>query len=163
MVEGRVKYLVQVQCQPTAGEHEEYILRSLRDSFNVTGWHCAGADLTMEIRSDHPLAYGVFKDLAELVKQTLAQRNLRLRSGAVYRVERHPLSALAEALGPGSFDSLAGAGKGPAGLWQRLAEGLLGGPRLTPEMFFYGEVSLDLVLSAKARRLAARRAAPEAN
>lgn len=167
-MEGRVKYLVQVQCQPSAGEHQEHILGALRDSFNVTGWHCAGADLSLEVRSDYPLAYGVFKDLAQLVKQTLEQRNLRLRSGAVYRVERHPLGPLAEAISPGSLNALAGARQAgadsaPAGLRQRLAEGLLGGPRLTPEMFFYGEVTLDLALSARSRRLAATRTATEAN
>jgi hypothetical protein len=39
---------------------------------------------------------------------------------------------------------------------QKFVDGLLGGTRLVPVMFFYGEVFIDLVLSAKARRLAMR-------
>ena len=155
---GRMKYLVRVQCQPSASDHEEQIPRSLQENFNVTGWHCAGPELTLEIRSSHTLAYGVFKDLADQVKLSLAQHHLRLLSGAVFRVQRHPLSAALNALIPASAGTLGSGGKAAGGfswakLVQRAVGGLLGGDRLTPEMFFYGEVSIDLVLSARARRL----------
>jgi hypothetical protein len=159
-VEGPVKYLVQVQCQPSPIGHEEQIFRAFRDSFNVSKCHCTGAGLTLELRYNHPLAYGVFKDLADLVIQTLIERNLRLLSGVIHRVERKRLSAVVDAFSLGASDHVKGTRKGSisflsGGPLPKFVDGIhqvLGGTRLVPVMYFYREVFIDLMLSAKARR-----------
>ena len=166
-MEERVKYLVQVQCQPSPLGCQEEIVRALSQGFNVAKGSFTSTGFTLEIRSGHPLAYGVFKDVADLVKATLTQRNLRLLSGAIQRVERNSLSAAVDAFIFGTGSGVKGAGNGAFSFLagtplQKFVHGLLGGARLVPEMYFYGEVHLDLVLSDKARRLAMRTAA-EAN
>jgi hypothetical protein len=161
VVEQRVKYLVQVQCNPSPVGFVEEIVQALRDQLNVAGYSYTSTGFTLELRSEQPLAYGVFKDVADLVKKTLTGRNLRLLSGAIHRVERNSLSAAVDAFILRTGDSVNGARNGVLsflclGLLQRFVDGPLGGTRLAPVMFFYGEVFIDLMLSAKARRLALR-------
>ena len=163
----RVKYLVQVQCEPSPVAYQEQIVQVLSDGFSVPKSSFTSSGFTLEIRADHPLAYGVFKDVADLVKATLTQRNLRLLSGVIHRVERNSLSAAVDAFIFGNGNGIKGTGNGAFSFlasmpFQKFVHGLLGGTRLVPEMYFYGEVHLDLVLSDKARRLAMR-AAAEAN
>jgi len=166
-VQQRVKYLVQVQCEPSPAACREEIVRGLSDGVNVAKYSFNSAGFTLEVRSGQPLAYGVFKDVADLVKETLAQRNLRLLSGAIHRVERNSLSAAVDAFIMGAGDSVRVTRNGALSflcldLLQRFVDGPLGGTRLVPVMFFYGEVFIDLMLSARARRLAMR-TVPEAN
>jgi hypothetical protein len=167
VVEGQVKYLVRVQCDPSPVGYEEEIVQALRDDFNVARYSCTSTGFTLEVRSEHPLAYGVFKDVADLVKETLIERNLRLLSGAIHRVERNSLSAAVDAFILRTGDSVKGTRNGVLSfrcldLLQKFVDGPLGGTRLVPVMFFYGEMFIDLVLSAKARRLAMR-TVPEPN
>lgn len=158
-----VKYLVQVQSQSALAGYAEEIFQAVSSSFNVTGCRCDGDELALEIQSNHPLAYGVFKDLADLVQQSLARRDLRLLSGAIHRVERHPLSAMVEAFTRGAKGSVEGISSYCSGsFWQRVVDGIVGGLRLTPVMYFYGEVCIDLMLADKARRISMQ-AAAEAN
>lgn len=158
-MEDRVKYLVQVQCEPSPLDCQEEIVQALREGFNVATDSFTSTGFTLEIRSEHPLAYGVFKDVADLVKATLTERNLRLLSGAIQRVERNSLSAAVDAFIFGNGNGVKGTGAGAFSFlastpFQKFVHGLLGGTRLVPEMYFYGEVHIDLVLSDKARRLA---------
>jgi hypothetical protein len=167
VVEQQVTYLMQVQCDPSPTGYVEEILRALRDNLDVARCSCTSIGFTLEVRAEHPLAYGVFKDVADLVKETLTQRNLRLLSGAVHRVERNPLSATVDAFILSAGNNVKSTRNGVLSfrcldLLQRLVHGPLGGSRLVPVMFFYGEVHIDLMLSAKARRLAMR-TVPEAN
>jgi hypothetical protein len=167
VVEQRVKYLVQAQCDPSPVGYVEEIVQALSGDLNVARYKFTSTGLTLEVRSEQPLAYGVFKDVADLVKETLTQRNLRLLSGAIHRVERNSLSAAVDAFILKTGNSVKGARNGVLGflcldLLQRFVDGPLGGTRLVPVMFFYGEVVIDLMLSARARRLAMR-TLPEPN
>jgi len=155
-LEGYVKYLVQAQCQPSPVGHEEEIVRSLSQNFNVKKCNCDSTGVTLELGYNHPLADGAFKDLADLLIDVLAEQKLRFRSGVINRVEAGSLSTIVGAFNRGLsgrlletsdsvFNFLTG------GSFRKLAGGVFGETRLVPVMYFYREVILDLMLAGKAR------------
>lgn len=158
-MEGHIKYLVQAQCQPSPAGREEEIVRSLGRNFDVKECTCDSTGLTLELRSNHHLADGAFKDLADLLIEALDDHNLRLRTGVINRVERNSLST---AVGDISRElsvkepeeSLAGACRLAGGSLKKLAWGVLGKTRLVPVMYFHRDTLLDLMLASKARSLA---------
>ena len=160
-MERHINYLVQVQCQPSPIGYEEQIVQSLNHCFNVIECRSSSTGLTLELGSDHPMAYGAIKDLADLVVENLTERNLQLQSGVINRVEQNPLLAAVGAFYRGIIGKVAGTREGVLGFLaggpvHRIASGLLGGPRLVPVMYFHRDVVLDLMLTAKVRRLAMR-------
>ena len=155
-MEGYIKYLVQAQCQPSPVGHEEDIAQSLSQYFNVNKCSCDSVGVTLELGYNHPLADGAFKDLADLLIEVLDEKQLRLHSGVSKRVEKGSLSTVVGAFNRGItgrmlessnvvFSFLTGRSLG------RVAGGVFGENRLVPVMYFYREVILDLMLSAKAR------------
>lgn len=158
-MEGYIKYLVQAQCQPSPVGHEEEIVQSLSQNFNVKKCSCDSAGLTLELGYHHPLADGAFKDLADLLIDVLAERKLRLHSGVINRVEKSSLSTVVGAFNKGIsgrvletsdlvFNFLTGGGS-----LKKIAGGVFGETRLVPVMYFYREVILDLMLAGKARHM----------
>ncbi len=167
MLEGHIKYLVQVQCQPSPIGCEEQIVQSLNQSFNVKKCRCSSTGLTLELRSNHPLAYGTFKDLADLLVETLSEIGLRLRSGAINRVEPNSLGVLVGAFNKGIVGRLVGTREGVLsflthGPLPRIVGGIVGGTRLVPVMYFHRDVILDLFLATKVRHMGIK-AVPEPN
>ena len=155
-MEGYIKYLVQAQCQPSPVGHEEDIAQSLSQYFNVNKCSCDSVGVTLELGYNHPLADGAFKDLADLLIEVLDEKQLRLHSGVINRVEKGSLSTVVGAFNRGItgrllersyvvFSFLTGRSLG------RVAGGVFGENRLVPVMYFYREVILDLMLSAKSR------------
>ena len=70
------KYVVQVDCDPSPATHAAEIVESLQNRFNISQHSCSGATLTVELAYGHPLANGVFKDLADALLDALAARQL---------------------------------------------------------------------------------------
>ena len=161
-MEGYIKYLVQAQCQPSPVGHEQEIVRSLSQGFNVKECSCDNTGLTLELRSNHPLADGAFKDLADLLIEALTKQNLRLRAGVINRVEKNSLSTVVSAFGKELSGRVMGTRAGmfsfqAGGSLKRIAGGVFGGTRLVPVMYFHRDVILDLMLGAKSRQLAMNR------
>lgn len=166
-MEGHIKYLVQAQCQPSPAGREEEIVRSLSQNFDVKECTCDGTGLTLELRSNHHLADGAFKDLADLLIEALDDHNLRLRGGVINRVEKHSLSAVVGDISRELSSKVAGTSDGVFSFLageslKKLAGGVFGGTRLVPVMYFHRDVILDLMLAAKARNLTMS-PVPEAN
>ena len=134
--------------------YEQQIARELGASFDVIGCQCTGDGVSIELASGHPVAYGAFKDLADLVIETLSRADARLLCGVINRVDHGRLGAAADTLG----HSRSGA---DVGFWSLLFNSLLkkplgkitGGTRLLPVMYFYQGIVLDLQLAAKASNL----------
>jgi hypothetical protein len=136
--------------------HEEDIIKSLSQNFNVNKCSCDSDGVTLELDYNHPLADGAFKDLADLLIEVLDERKLLLHSGVINRVEKGSLSTVVGAFNRGItgrmlvssnvvFSFLTGKSLG------RIAGSVFGENRLVPVMYFYREVILDLMLAAKAR------------
>lgn len=167
-MEGCIKYLVQVQCQPSPVGCEEQIVRSLSRNFDIRICHCADTGFTVGLQSNHQLAYGAIKDLADLVVEVLSELDLRLLSGVINRVDGNSSRALVNVLRRGSVSSGPGAKNGilrylGAGLLGKIISGVLGGARLAPVMYFHQDVLIDLALAAKARSMEVEAAVPEPN
>ncbi|MFQ6027573.1 MAG: hypothetical protein ACE5Q6_08780 [Dehalococcoidia bacterium] len=128
-----IKYLVQVQCQPTLAGAEQQIAEALGQNFNVGS--CQGNDtgFVVEVVSNHELAYGALKDLADLVESAVSEAGSSLTSGVISRVDRNLLSVLSDTLGP----------------WGQRFDRLFGWTRLVTLMFFHQNVTFDLFLAAK--------------
>jgi hypothetical protein len=155
-VEGCIKYLVQVQCQPSPVGCEEQIVQSLSRNFDIRICHCTGTGFTVGLQSNHPLAYGAVKDLADLVVEVLSDLDLRLLSGVINRVDGNSSGALADILHRGLISSGSGTKKGilrylGAALLGRIIGGVFGVARLVPVLYFHQDVAIDLVLAAKVR------------
>ena len=157
------KYVVQVDCEPSPAPHAAEIVDSLQDRFNISQHSCSGATLTVELAYGHPLANGVFKDLADALIDALTDRKLELRSGVINRVQQNWLATLIGALNRKLSRGARLTGAAVLGMFIGLslvkaAGGLLGGSRLVPVMYFHQDVVLDLMLSAKARHIPGSRA-----
>jgi hypothetical protein len=155
-VEECIKYLVQVQCQPPPVGCEEQIVQSLSRNFDIRICHCTDTGFTVGLQSNHSLAHGAVKDLADLVVEVLSDLDLRLLSGVINRIDGSSSGALAEILRRGLMDSGSGTKKGilrylGAGLLGRIIGGVFAGTRLVPVLYFHQDVAIDLVLAAKAR------------
>jgi hypothetical protein len=155
-VEGSIKYLVQVQCQPSPIGYEEQIVQSLSRNFDIRICHCTDTGFTVGLPSNHPLAYGAIKDLADLVVEVLSDLHLRLLSGVINRIDGSSSGALADVLRRGLISSGSGTKKGilrhlGAGLLGKIIDGVFGGTQLVPVLYFHQDVVIDLVLAAKAR------------
>ena len=149
-----IKYLVELQCQPSPIGYEKQITQALSPSFDVVGYRCTSTGVSIELASGHPVAYCAFKDLADLVIETISRLDARLLSGVINRVDHSRLGAVADAL----VQNHSGA---DAGSWSLLFRSMLkktmsritGGARLRPVMYFYQGIVLDLQLAAKANNL----------
>lgn len=157
-MEGYIKYLVQAQCQPSPVGHEEEIVQSLSQNFNVKKCSCDNTGVTLELGYNHPLADGAFKDLADLLIEVLDEQKLRLRSGVINRVEKSSFSSVVGAFNRGlsgrvleSSDLVFNFFTGSS--LRKIAGGVFGETRLVPVMYFYREVILDLMLAGKARHM----------
>ena len=71
---GQVNYLVQVNCQPSPVGYEDRIIDILSQSFNVQRCDSTRAGVNLEMVSNHPLAYGAFKDLSDAVERAFVAR-----------------------------------------------------------------------------------------
>ena len=154
------KYQIKADCEPSPAQEAGEIVEALRPVFNLTGYACSGNSLTVELESSHPLADGVFKDLADALIDQLTCRGLRLRSGVINRVDHNPLGTFIGVLGrqipQKALDTGAAVCEKLTGFpVVRSPGGALSGGRLVPVMFFHRDVVLDLLLSAKSRRPAA--------
>lgn len=151
------KYQIKAECEPFPAQYAGEIVEALRPVFNLTGYECSGGSLTVELESSHPLADGVFKDLADALIDQLTARGLRLRSGVINRVDHNPLGTFMGALGRQLPQKALHTG---AAVCEKLTGfpvarspgGALSAGRLVPVMFFHRDVVLDLLLSAKSRR-----------
>jgi hypothetical protein len=157
------KYVVQVDCEPSPAPHAAEIVDSLQDRFNISQHSCSGATLTVELAYGHPLANGVFKDLADALIDALTDRKLELRSGVINRVQQNWLATLIGALNRKLSRGARLTGAAVLGMFIGLSlvkatGGSLGGSRLVPVMYFHQDVVLDLMLSAKARHIPGSRA-----
>ena len=160
---GPIKYLLELQCQPSPMGYEKQITRALASSFDIVGCHCTSDGVSIELASGHPVAYGAFKDLADLVIETISSTDARLICGVINRVDHSRLGAVADTLGQNRS-------VGEAGFWRLLFASLAkkamnkitGGARLRPVMYFYQGIVLDLQLAAKAGNLR-REPIPEPN
>ena len=166
-MEGCIKYLVQVQCQPSPVGCEEQIIQSLSRDFDIRICHCTDNGFTVGLQSNHPLAYGAIKDLADLVVEALSELDLRLLSGVINRVDGNSPGGLVNVLRRGTISSSSGIKKGilhylGAGFLGKIVSGIFGGTHLVPVMYFHQDVLIDLVLAAKARSTK-REAVPKPN
>ena len=93
------KYQIKAECETSPAQHAGEIVEALRPVFHLTGYECSGASLTVELESSHPLADGVFKDLADALIDQLTARGLRLRAGVINRVDHNPLGTFIGVLG----------------------------------------------------------------
>lgn len=157
------KYVVQVDCEPSPAPHAAEIVDSLQDRFNISQHSCSGATLTVELAYGHPLANGVFKDLADALIDALTDRKLELRSGVINRVQQNWLATFTGALNRKLSRGARLTGAAVLGMFIGLSlvkatGGSLGGSRLVPVMYFHRDVVLDLMLSAKARHVPGSRA-----
>ena len=155
----QIRYLVQVECQPSPYGCAAEIVEELGRCFTIFDYKCEGPRLTLELRSGHALADGAFKDLADLLIEALDRRQLRLCSGVINRVERSHLGAGAGRLVKELCGRALETGEGALGFLadgtvRRTAREMLGGTRLVPVMYFHRDVVLDLLLAAKSRRAA---------
>ena len=154
------KYQIKAECETSPAQYAGEIVEALRPVFHLTGYECSGASLTVELESSHPLADGVFKDLADALIDQLTARGLRLRAGVINRVDHNPLGTFIGVLGRQLPQKALHTG---AAVCEKLtgfpvarrSGGALSGGRLVPVMFFHRDVVLDLLLSAKSRRPAA--------
>lgn len=151
---GPIKYLVELQCQPSPMGYEQQITRALASRFDIVGCQCTSDGVSIELTSGHSVAYGAFKDLADLVIETISRTEARLICGVINRVDHGRLAAVADTLGQNRSS-------GDLGFWSLLFGGLVkkamdkitGGTRLRPVMYFYQGIVLDLQLAAKASNL----------
>ena len=132
-----IKYLVQVQCNPALTGCESRIVGALGRDFHIGDCRRHGTGFVVTVESDHNLAYGALKDLADQVERVVAQAGSSLTSGVISRVERSLLSGCTEALGP----------------LGRLADRFFGWTRLVTVMFFQQNLTFDLFLNARLGQL----------
>ena len=135
---GQVQYLVQVNCQPSPVGHEDRIIEILSRSFNVQRCHSTRAGVNLSLESDHPLAYGAFKDLADAVEQALDQFGSRLLSGVINRVNQSPVSVAIDALEQALLGGIFGVKSRILGsLADSLMARMFGIKGLKPMLYFY--------------------------
>ena len=129
----RVKYLVEVRCQPLPPEQAAGLAAAVGRSFAVGEWRFAAEGLTVELAAAQPLAYGALKDLADLLERELAERGARLESGVVRQ-------AAAESPARAAVNVLA--------RWLGRPRGFRG----RPVMYFHWGLELDLALNGRLGR-----------
>lgn len=129
----RVKYLVEVRCQPLPPEQAAGLAVAVGRSFAVGEWRFAAEGLTVELAAAQPLAYGALKDLADLLERELAERGARLESGVVRQ-------AAAESPARAAVNALA--------RWLGRPRGFRG----RPVMYFHWGLELDLALNGRLSR-----------
>ena len=139
---GQFTYLVQVNCQPVPNGYEDRILHTLDQDFAVKSCQAGDGSLGIEIQSGHPLAHGVFKDLADAVIQAISDLDSRVSCGTIQQTCGGPGEGLLRLA--------------PAGPIRRTLAWVMGQPRPAPVFYFYRDVYLDLALDAKARQLQQR-------
>ncbi len=166
-MQAQIRYLVQVECEPSPQQYAAEVVAELRRCFAVFDYHAQGPRLTVELRYGHAVADGAFKDLADLLIDALERRQLRLCSGVINRIEKNSLGSGAARLVKELCLRPVDAGDiGPAlpasGSLVKAARHVvqtIGGPRLVPVMYFHRDVFLDLMLASKTRRIAMNPAA----
>lgn len=151
-MDGQIKYLVQVHCQTSPIGHEDRLCNSLKQSFDVRTCRATRGGLDIELQSGHPLAHGVFKDVADAVIQLLSELNAPVSSGVIYQADRGWWSSILKAVFKNDLDRP----NSFAASIKRLIETALGGARLAPVFYFYRNVSLDLALNAKVAQMQQR-------
>ena len=156
-MERQIKYVVQVQCRPAPFGLESAILGFLRNYFSVTSCNVDERGVSLEIISEHQIAYGAIKDLADLIVDVLSQNDVEFQQGVINRVEHGYVPLLNKifnsetitnyvlTLGR-SWTSIAGEAA------RSVVIGIFGGPRLVPEMYFHGDVLLDLMLTTRSNK-----------
>ena len=142
-----IKYLVQAQCEPALKADDSQIVGTLGRDFQIGAFRRHESGFVVEVESEHSLAYGALKDLADLVDQAVSQAGSRLTSGVISRVERNQISVLLEALGP--------LGRG--------INRFFGWSKLVTVMFFQQDLTFDLFLNARLGQLQQARVAHSVN
>ena len=143
-MQGRIKYLVQVHCQPAPVGHEGELVRVLGQNFAVRTCETTRSGLSIGLEYSHSLAHGTFKDLADEVIQSLSRLGSNVSSGVVYRADTTAWGRVME-----SFSKRLSFGGKSINAMVRAA---FSGTRLTPEFYFYRNVCLDLILNTKAKQ-----------
>jgi hypothetical protein len=138
-LDGRFTYLVQVYCQPAPIGFEDQLVHILGQDFAVVSCQTAPDNLGIQLQSAHPLAHGVFKDLADAVIKALSDMDSRVSYGAIYQTCGGPAEGLLRLLSSGPFKK--------ALAWA------LGKSRPAPVFYFYRDVYLDLALDNKVRQM----------
>ena len=153
-MERQIKYVVQVECRPAPFGLESVILGFLRDYFSVTSCNVDERGISLEIISEHAIAYGAIKDLADLIVEVLNKNDVEFQQGVINRIEHGYAQLLNKifnsetiancvlTLGR-SWTSIAGAAV------RNVLAKTFGGTRLIPEMYFHGDVLLDLMLTSR--------------
>ena len=159
-MERQIKYIVQVQCEPLPIGLEDTTLKFLGDYFNVTECSVDNKDMTLALKSNHPIAYGAIKDLADLIVEVLNMNGIEFRQGVINRVEHGYARFVYKVI---NSEMIANYVLGLCRAWSSMAgnavkdliANMFGGTRLVPEMYFHGDVLLDAVLSARVKQLSA--------
>jgi hypothetical protein len=156
-VERQIKYVVQVQCRPAPFGLESVIVGFLSDYFSVTSCNVDKRGVSLEIISEHPIAYGSIKDLADLIVNVLSKNDVEFQQGVINRVEHwyahlvdkifnsETIANFVLTLGR-SWTSIAGEAA------RNVVIRIFGRPRLVPEMYFHGDVLLDLMLTTRSNK-----------
>ena len=156
-MERQIKYVVQAQCSPAPFGFEGIILGFLKDYFSVTSCNVDERGVSLEIISEHPIAYGAIKDLADLIVDVLSKNDVEFQQGVINRVEHgyvhwvnkifnsETIANYVLTLGR-SWTSIAG------GAVRSVLIGMFGRPRLVPEMYFHGNVLLDIMLTTRSNK-----------
>lgn len=141
---GRIKYLVQVQCQPAPVGHEGELVQVLRQSFAVQTCETTRSGLSIGLEYSHSLAQGTFKDIADEVIQNLSRLGSNVFSGVIYRADSTLWGRAIEEVSK----RLSFGGKSI----NAMVRAALSGTRLAPEFYFYRNVRLDLILNTKVKQ-----------
>ena len=159
-MERQIKYIVQVQSEPLPIGLEDTILKFLGDYFNVTECSVDNQGMTLALKSNHPIAYGAIKDLADLIVEVLNMNGIEFRQGVINRVEHGYARFVYKVI---NSEMIANYVLGLCRAWSSMAgnavkdliANMFGGTRLVPEMYFHGDVLLDAMLSARVKQLSA--------
>jgi len=157
-LERQIKYIVQVQCEPIPIGLEDTILKFLSDYFNVTACSINNQGMILELKSNHPIAYGAIKDLADLIVEVLNTNGIEFRQGVINRVEQGYAQFVYKVI---NSEMIANYILGLCRAWSSIVgnavkdiiANMFGGTRLVPEMYFHGDVLLDAMLSARIKHL----------
>ncbi|MBO54799.1 MAG: hypothetical protein CL886_03970 [Dehalococcoidia bacterium] len=157
-MERQIKYIVQVHCEPLPIGLEGTIVNFLSDYFNVTGCSVDNQGMILELRSSHAIAYGAIKDLADLIVEVLNMNGIEFRQGVINRVEQGYAQFVYKVV---NSEVIANHILGLCRSWsyivgnavKELIAKMFGGTRLVPEMYFHGNVLLDVMLSTRVKQL----------
>ena len=144
----QTKYLVHIQCQPMPQGQESQLTDELARSFPVERCWTERDWLTIEVVAGHRLAYGVLKDLADSVQQSLSGRGFQLKVGVVHRMVLGPVAAAARPVIV-ALERRSVARPLLTGLLGRLAARISRPVRWVPEMYFHWGITFDLALAGR--------------